>query len=178
MACLAWLGLATFAACGGDIVGDRGGAGAAGVAAAGASGGAAGTAGVAGTAGSAGVAAAGAPGGTAGTAGIAGAAGEGRPLGCVEVEALRTDCELPPAWCSHVCTAQCAPTASCEGLQATCESIDAIQAADPDLWNCLYTCIEAAKPKWTCGDGRVILEARRCDGIPDCLDGTDEVGCG
>jgi hypothetical protein len=68
------------------------------------------------------------------------------------------------------CSANCSISASCDELRmAICMNM-----RPPELDACWDSCLP---PPFTCGSGESVPESNLCDGVPDCFDGSDEVGC-
>lgn len=72
------------------------------------------------------------------------------------------------------CHARCFLEASCAELQArVCEEIEGLP---PGLGACVGQC-DAEGPLFSCSNGEMISESLSCDGVPECGDGEDELGC-
>lgn len=69
------------------------------------------------------------------------------------------------------CPAACVAKAECDEIAATY-----CGGADNDFAECLASC-EASLParEFACSDGKTISMRWRCDGVPDCANGEDEI---
>jgi hypothetical protein len=100
---------------------------------------------------------------------------------CADLNAKLQKCGLVPQGSQFSCTeptsdeecaASCALNASCSDLKdSACSNITSttIQA-------CYVEC-RTESPQFTCKDGTSVPASYRCDGSPDCDDGSDETGC-
>ncbi len=90
------------------------------------------------------------------------------PDHCEQVAHARLECKLPEQSCEtseEKCRAGCLAGWGCAEL----ENVN----IDPGIVACFWSCA----PKFTCDDGLRVYARYRCDGVGDCRDSEDELGC-